>query len=182
MNRDELFNQYQSYILNLVSLTSGADASSRSVDDGERSEASGVEKEYTDRMSRLQAIKNAATKQYESVRETCMAILGLRRPVAQRSVYTTATVDECIKIQEQYAQRIQNLIAAVKQKAIEEKKKKQQEENAMRAIAEQRKAEEERRRQAAILEEEKRKKTAIAEENRRQGEQLLEEMKRKYKK
>ena len=171
MEMSELYNQYQKYISDLISLTSSESASQSDIAQEERNLVSEIENEYMQVVATLQTAKQTITNQYRSVWESCKTNAGLRRPEAQRPAYTELNWKECIKIQEQAAKGIQEWFELKKKQALAEKQRKLQLEASRRAASALSAAEAERKRkeEAAALEEQR-------------GASLLEEMKRKYRK
>ena len=171
MNKDELFSQYQKYILELRSLTEVEDNSQKTIAQKERNSIAEIEKTYLKVLSELQSVKQTVDEQYKSIWESCTVRGDLRKPEAQRPLYTDVSWQECIKVQEQEAKKIQKWFLIKTQQAVAEKQRKLQQEEAQRTTSALLAAEAER----------KRKKEAEAIEKIK-GAALLEKMKNKYKK
>lgn len=171
MNKDSLYNQYQNYISDLLSLTASGSESQNSIAQEERNIVAEIENDFLQISSQLQDAKLKITNQYKSVRESCSSNAGLRVPEAQRPSHTDLSWQESIRIQEQAAKRIQEWFADKTRKAVAEKQRQLQLEAKRRAANALSAAEAERKRkeEAAMLEE-------------KRGAALLEEMKRKHRK
>lgn len=169
MNKDELFNQYQSYIIDLVSSISAEGDSQNGIAQEERRTVAAIENEYMQTVAELQQAKQVVTNQYRSVWESCTSNTSLRRPEDQRPSYTDESWRECVRSQERAAKAIQEWFAAKTQEAVAEKQRKIQQEAARKSASALLAAEAER----------KRKEEADSLEEAR-GASLLEKMKRKY--
>lgn len=166
---EQLFENYQKYILTLISLTSSEDCSQSNISCEERSKVAEIENEYSKITSELHRIKQTISSQYGSVWESCTSNAGLRIPRDQHPVSTNLSLQECIRIQEQAAKEIQEWFAIKTQQAVAERQRKLQQEATRKQASALSAAEAERKRkeEAAALEEMK-------------GASLLEEMKRKF--
>lgn len=166
---EQLFENYQKYILTLISLTSSEDSSQSNISSEERNKVAEIENEYSKITSELHRIKQTISSQYRSVWESCTSNAGLRIPRDQHSVSTNLSLQECIRIQEQAAKEIQEWFAIKTQQAVAERQRKLEQEAARKQASALSAAEAERKRkeEAAALEEMK-------------GASLLEEMKRKF--
>lgn len=166
---EQLFEDYQKCIFNLVALTSSENHSQIDISQEERNKVAEIENQYMNTVSDLKQIKQTLYRQYRNVRESCASNAGLRSPEDQRPAYTTASVQECVRIQEQVAKEIQEWLERKKQQAMAERQKELQREEAMKRANALSAAEAERKRkeEAEALEAQK-------------GATLLEEMKRKF--
>ena len=166
---EQLFENYQKYILTLISLASSEDSSQSNISCEERNKVADIENEYSKITLELQKIKQTISSQYRSVWESCTSNAGLQIPRDQRTASTNLSLQECIRIQEQAAKEIQEWFAIKSQQAVAERQRKLQQEAAKKRAFALSAAEAERKRkeEAAALEEKK-------------GASLLEEMKRKF--
>lgn len=171
MSKNEFFKKYQSYVSELISLTSAEDDSQNGIAQEERNKVAQTENAYLQTMSELRKARQIVDEQYRSIRESCSSYMGLRRPEAQRPSYTDEGWKECIKIQENEAKKIQQWFLLKKQESVAEKQRQLQLEAKQRAA----------RALSATEAERKRKEEAEALEKSR-GASLLEELKRKYRK
>lgn len=171
MEKNELYNQYQNYISKLVSFVFAEGNTQDAIAQEERNLVAEIENEYIQTISELQRVKQTISNQYRSIWESCVAIAGLRRPEAQRPLYTDANWRECVRIQEQVAKEIQDWFTRKTQQAFAEKQRKLQQEAKRKAASA----------LSAVEAERKRKEETVAMEAAR-GAFLLEEMKRKYRK
>lgn len=166
---EQLFENYQKYILTLISLASSEASSQSNISCEERNEVADIENEYSKITSELQRIKQTISSQYRSVWESCTSNAGLRIPRDQHPVSTNLSLQKCIKIQEQAVKEIQEWFAIKTQQAVAERQRQLQQEAAKKQALALSAAEAERKRkeEAAALEEKK-------------GASLIEEMKRKF--
>ena len=171
MSKNEFFKKYQSYVSELISLTSAEDDSQSGIAQEERNKVAQTENAYLQTMSELRKARQIVDEQYRSIRESCSSYMGLRRPEAQRPSYTDEGWKECIKIQENEAKKIQQWFLLKKQESVAEKQRQLQLEAKQRAA----------RALSATEAERKRKEEAEALEKTRRA-SLLEELKRKYRK
>lgn len=171
MSKNEFFKKYQSYVSELISLTSAEDDSQSGIAQEERNKVAQTENAYLQTMSELRKARQIVDEQYRSIRESCSSYMGFRRPEAQRPSYTDEGWKECIKIQENEAKKIQQWFLLKKQESVAEKQRQLQLEAKQRAA----------RALSATEAERKRKEEAEALEKSR-GASLLEELKRKYRK
>lgn len=169
MEKEELFKQYQRCFADLISLTLSENNSQNDIAQEERNTVAQLENEYIQITTDLKKAKQAIDYQYHSIWESCVNNAGLKRPEAQRPVYTDKNWRACVKNQELAAKVIRDWFSEKKKQAVLERQRQLEQEAAKRAARALSTAEAER----------KRKEEAAALEEARAA-SLLEEMKRKY--
>ena len=78
MSKNEFFKKYQSYVSELISLTSAEDDSQSGIAQEERNKVAQTENAYLQTMSELRKARQIVDEQYRSIRESCSSYMGLR--------------------------------------------------------------------------------------------------------
>ena len=166
---EQLFENYQKYILTLISLTSSENSSQSGISCKERNKVAEIENEYSKITSELDKTKQTIRSQYESVWESCTSNAGLQIPRDLHPISTNLSLQECIRIQEQATKEIQEWFTIKTQEAIAERQRKLQQEAARKQA-----------RAVSAAEAERKRKEEATTLEKMKGASLLEEMKRKF--
>lgn len=167
-------SSYETYIHCLKEIkeqTRKENVSQEDIEEQERRTVSQIDSQFMTRLEELDSALKAVREQYQSVRESCTYIAGIRCPQDQRAESTTIAWEEAIHLQEIAASKIQNWMTYKSQQAIIEKQKQLEKEAALK-----------REMEIAAAEAAKKLAEEAALEEKRRAESLVEEMKKKYRK